>query len=138
MPKMVAYNPKPKVATAALANQQVQTWLRDTAFEFQREMQDYPAFQPWKSRPPRSGPRKDGRRTGMYGRGWTKPPRFSVNSVTVVNDVTYAGWVGGKKSRSSRPYQARHMAARGWKSITDVKDVVAQRTIPKSARIIAI
>jgi hypothetical protein len=107
----------------------VDRWLRDFAFAVQSEMADYPPWRPWR-RPPRSGPRRGGRRTGGYGRGWTLAARFTPNSVTLVNPVTYAVFVGGPRRGNRGERQARAMAARGWKSISDVAPAIARRLRP--------
>lgn len=84
--------------------------------EFMRQMQDYPGAQPWKNPPPKSGPRKDGRRTGNYGRNW-RVRNKTKTSREIVNDVPYAVWVGGRTDGSG-PKQTANMAQRGWTSIT--------------------
>lgn len=124
--------------SAPLSPTRVQTgmnkWLRDFAFEFVREMQDYPQAQPWKHPPPRTGPRRGGRRTSVYGKGWSAAPRFTPDSVEIINNVQYAVWVGGR--RRGRPGQARAMQARGWKSVSDVGPQVAKRLLPRLSRLV--
>lgn len=134
--KFTAILPKKQPITEAQAKKHVSLWLRNCAFEFQREMQEYPQWQPWTSRPPRTGPRAGGRRTGTYGRGWIGSPRFTADSVTVTNDVRYAGYVGGPTHLSGRDGgQTAVMKARGWKSISDVAEAVAKKSLPAASRI---
>lgn len=114
----------------------VNRWLRDFSFEVIREMQEYPPWRPWKN-PPRSGPRKGGRRTGAYGKGWGSSVTFTPNSVTIRNRVGYAVHVGGPRSGERGRRQAAAMRARGWKSVTDVAPPIAKRMAPVLIRRIA-
>lgn len=103
-----------------------QRFLRDFAFEFTHAMQEYPPWMPWK-RPPTSGPRKGGRRTGNYGRQWFQTFSSGGNRswVTVLNHVEengrqYGIYVGGPKRGVRGRRQAKAMAARGWVSSSTV------------------
>lgn len=91
-----------------------------------KDMKDYPAAQPWRRTPPRTGPRAGGRRTGAYGRGWTQGAR-DYRSVTVENPVGYATYVGG--SKRTRPGQTANMASRNWPSISDVGEKAMARAV---------
>lgn len=119
---------------AGKVQQGLNAWLRNYAFEFQHEMQEYPPAQPWKNPPPKRGLRAGGRRTGTYGRGWTGSTQFTANSVTITNPVRYAVYVGGSKRK--RPGQTRVMAGRNWKSVSDVGPEVAKRTLPQLSKLI--
>lgn len=110
------------------AQAQIDGYLHDFAAEFQHEMATYPPAQPWKN-PPKTGLRAGGRRTGNYGRGWNGSAKYSKTDVTFINPVGYAKWVGGKE-------QARSMARRGWKKVTDVAPLVAKRTLPKWKKLV--
>jgi hypothetical protein len=131
--RIEAILPKKKLDPANV-QRGLNTWLRDFAFEFQREMQEYPAAKPWKN-PPRSGLRKGGRRTGTYGKGWTGAPQFTSDSVTIINRVGYAVYVGGAKRK--RPGQTRVMAGRQWKSVSDVGPEVSRRILPRLSKLIS-
>src|SRR5256885_1239310 len=72
------------------------------------EMQRYPPEREWKTRPPSSGPRAGGRRTGELKHGWQA--EFSSTSVHVYNDSPHAAYVQGKK-------QTRSAKERGWKAL---------------------
>lgn len=108
----------------------VDRFLRDFSFRVVREMQDYPAARPWKHPPPKEGPRKGGRRTGDYGKGWGLAPQFTGNSVTLWNSVQYAVYVGGPKRGSRGKRQAKAMRERGWKSVSDVAPAIARELRP--------
>lgn len=104
----------------------VDNQLLDLALEFQKNMQYYPPWQPWKNPPPKSGPRAGGARTGNYGRGWgivTDVKAGGRNSISILNDVTYARYVGGPHG-----VQANALASRGWPSLEDVAvDTLAEQ-----------
>lgn len=109
----------------------IDRFLRDFAFGVVREMQEYPPARPWKHRPPSSGPRKGGRRTGFYGREWGVGVRFGANRVEVVNRAVYAVYVGGPvPGRGPGRRQAHALRARGWKSVSDVAPVLRRRFRP--------
>jgi hypothetical protein len=115
---------------AAVSSSRGQRGLEDALNAFAQivlsEMAVYPQWRPWR-RPPRTGPRAGGRRTGAYGKGWrVQKDRFKPwSSIEITNSVSYAGWVGGP--RGGRPGQARHMRARGWKSVSDVAPRAAKK-----------
>ncbi len=79
--------------------------------QVQADLKQYPPARPWKH-PPKSGPRKGGRRTGDLGRGWGLNRQDSGNTVTITlaNPVSYATYVQG-------PRQARAMHIRGWEKV---------------------
>lgn len=120
MAKFKAILPKrmPSPSTNELENG-LNRHLRDFATKFQSEVQEYPTWKPWKSKPPTSGPRRGGRRTGAYGKGWVGSPRFTKNSVTITNSVPYAIYVAGTK-------QTRVMKERGWPRVKEVGERVAR------------
>lgn len=123
-----------KVWQANAGETHINLALRDFAFEFQRVMATYPPAKPWKNPPPKTGPRRGGRRTGNYGRGWTSPPKFSRDRVVMENNVSYSAWVGG--SKKTNPGQARALAARGWISQDDaIKDVRKRVPLPPWSRV---
>ena len=103
----------------------VDRFIRDAAAFTVNQLQDYPPARPWKNRPPKSGPRAGGRRTGAYGRGWPVGLRVQRDRFVVYNTVAYAAWVGG--SRRTYPGQARAMQARGWKSVDDVIPIIRRK-----------
>jgi len=108
----------------------IDRWLRDFANATVAEMQDYPPAQPWKSRPPRRGPRAGGRRTGNLGRMWGTSISYTRNSVTIVNRTRYAAYVQGPRDRRKGVPQARAMRKRGWQSVQDVAPKLAKRFKP--------
>jgi hypothetical protein len=114
----------------------VHDWLRDFAFTVIREMQDYPTARAWKNRPPQRGPRREigntgiGRRTGMYGRTWPLGVTFMTDAVVIENRTPYAVYVGGPKRGGKGARQTAAMAARGWRSVSDVAPAVATRLRP--------
>lgn len=87
-----------------------------------RDMTDYPPVLPWAHGFPKKGPRRGGRRTGAYGRGWQLSLHRRATVVEVTDPVSYAVFVGGPKSGRRGRRQARFMARRGWPSITTVVD----------------
>lgn len=119
-PKLVAILPAKFQVDSTKIQTGVNTWLRNFAYDFQREMQTYPAALPWRSRPPKRGLRAGGRRTGRYGQGWSAAPTFTQDSVTIENKVDYAEYVGGRG-------QTRVMAGRNWPKITEVAPRVAEK-----------
>lgn len=94
--------------------------VRGFSGEMVRVMANYPPARPWRSRPPRTGPRAGGRRTGNLGRGWRMLRRGQLHWVTF-NLVEYVGFVQG--FRRGRPRQTRVMQQRGWQQV----DTEAQR-----------
>lgn len=85
-------------------------------------LKTYPPWMPWTSRPPKTGPRAGGKRTGTLGRNWTssfvRTAKGSgtvgslIMSVQVANKTSYASYVQGTT-------QTRVMAARGWPKVND-------------------
>lgn len=98
--------------------------LKRFQVEAQRELQRYPPWRPWKYPPPKSGPRRDGRRTGSLGRNWGSYRLESGKQITLENKTEYARYVQGDAKT-----QARHMAARGWQRVDEVGRVAARRAI---------
>ena len=73
------------------------------------------------SKYPSQRPGSTYRRTGEYGRRWTRRgPRILGKDLVaeVGSNLEYAPYVGGSKSR--RPGQARSSARAGWESIDEV------------------
>lgn len=118
---VVAVLPKKPGADPLKEQLRIKAALTEFAFEAQRDMQKYPAWQPWTSRPPSSGPRKGGRRTGTYGRTWRVSWRGKY-TVEIGNNTAYARFVGGPKGT-----QTRVMAGRGWPSISTVGPAAMKR-----------
>lgn len=106
-----------ELISAARGQAAIDKVLATFQVEIQKRMQAYPAAQPWKNPPPKTGLRAGGRRTGTYGRNWASGANVTRDkaSVTVENRTPYAAWVGGSKGK--RPGQARALAARGWTSV---------------------
>lgn len=138
MSKLVAILPKNKFLKSSNTRRtNIQAALDDLADDLIFTMQYYPPKQPWKigtrvkgpegrTGPNRrvvnlgylkSGPRKGGRRTYKYRRGWRKVKK--PYSIEVINKVKYAVWVGGSR-RSRGPKQTNEMRRRGWLSTSDV------------------
>lgn len=90
------------------------------------DLANYPPAQPWTSRPPRTGPRAGGRRTGTLGRNWRLPSslrtvrRGTERRVEVVNLTEYAVYVQGPPDGPEGARQTPVMAARNWPNITEV------------------
>lgn len=105
--------------------------LDSLADDIVKRMSVYPTAQPWKSRTPKTGLRKGGRRTGNYGRNWRKVNR-SKGAVDVINPIRYAVWVGGPNDKG--PGQTSNMKRRGWPSITDVGREEAKKHRPAMIR----
>lgn len=102
--------------------------LKDFGVTAQKKLQTYPAAQPWKN-PPKTGPRRGGKRTGSYGRGWAGSMKVSgYTSVELTNNVTYAVYVGGPTSGGGQ-HQTRVMSARGWPNVTQVGQEAAAEAI---------
>lgn len=114
----------------------VKKWLEEVGHEFQEAMSVYPPKTPWKYGFPKKGPRRGGRRTGAYRKGWDTPIVVTQYTVTALNNVEYARYVGGPiRSRGgSGATQARHMRARGWPSQTIVGPAVVRRKLPEIRR----
>lgn len=71
------------------------------------DLKKYPPAQPWKSKPPKTGLRAGGKRTGTLGRNWSMSKSVS-GSVEVMNETPYADWVQGE-------HQTHVMSQRNWK-----------------------
>ena len=93
-----------------------------------RGMALYPPALPWTSRPPRTGPRAGGRRTGGLGRNWRISQHRRAALIEVANPTDYAGFVQGPPRGRKGYRQTAVMAARGWQTIT----VVNQRHWPSA------
>lgn len=75
----------------------------------------YPPWRPWKSRPPRTGPRAGGRRTGALGKSISYRVSTGPGSITLQvgsRGVRYATYVKGRR-------QTRVMAERAWRKFLD-------------------
>lgn len=74
----------------------------------------YPPWRPWSSRPPASGPRRGGRRTGALGKSWEyNVGALGSGSIALrvqSKGVKYARYVQGRN-------QTRVMRGRGWKTV---------------------
>lgn len=128
--KVKAILPRRSIRTEEL-RAGVQREMRAFARDFQREMSEYPPPRPWQGRTPKTGPRADGQRTGRYGLGWQSEPILTPLTVTIVNRVPYARYVGGPHG-----VQRDYLAARGWNSIDDIGPDVADRRIPALVQLI--
>lgn len=135
--RLRAILPKEKITTL-YTKKRIQTWLKDVGEQFQREMGEYPAKQAWKHGEPTKGPRRGGRRTGAYRKGWQNTPLIIREaSVVALNPVPYARYVGGpKRSSGGRTRQAKHMRARGWQSQSDVGPAIVRRNLPKLRKLV--
>lgn len=126
MVKLEAIVPK-KYTSAGIAKKGLRNILETFAFEAQRDLQKYPAAQPWKSTPPKSGPRKDGRRTGTLGKNWGITAKTGT-SITVSNHTPYASYVQGPKDKGGREGgQIANMRERGWPNVSDVGEAAKKR-----------
>lgn len=123
-----------KYHNAALAKKALDQFLLNFKGEAQRELQQYPTWQPWKN-PPKKGPRAGGKRTGNLGRGWNTYHLVSGQSITMLNPTTYAGYVQG--SGPKQPYvkgksQTAVLRARGWPAVDEVGERALKTAIAKS------
>jgi hypothetical protein len=107
----------PSVLNAVMAQAKINVELVSFGGEMVRTMADYPEARPWKSRPPRTGPRAGGRRTGQLGRNWKT--RHGPSFIEVFNDVGYPGYVEGYAKGAKGQRQTRVMRARGWQRIDE-------------------
>lgn len=116
--RLRAIVPKSQITTEGM-QQRINGWLLGIAEDFKKEMQVYP---------PKLN--KGGyQRTFRYRRGWRDAiPRISNNSAIVENFVPYARLVGGP--RRGPHHQRPDMAARGWRSTTDVVPAIVARHKP--------
>ena len=120
--------------SAALAKKALDRFLLNFKGEAQRELQQYPAWQPWKN-PPKKGPRAGGKRTGNLGRNWNTYQLVSGQSLTMTNPVSYAPYVQGTGPK--QPYvrgksQAKALRARGWPAIDEVAGRALKAAIAKT------
>jgi len=135
--RLLALKPSRRVVAVKGLQTRVDRELRDFAGDFIRTMATYPAAMPWKGRTPKSGPRRGGRRTGTYGKGW----RLGVvmpGSIEAVNRVEYAVHVGGPKTGAKGKRQAEVMAARHWPNLTEVSDRLWAQHKPAIQRAISV
>jgi hypothetical protein len=117
--KFTAIVPTRMVGDAMMRRAKLDGLMKDIAIEAQKQLQEYPPWSPWK-RPPKTGLRAGGKRTGTLGSGWGSYQLVSGRSVTLENKTEYAQYVQGR-----RGMQTRAMEARGWKRVDDVaKDAV--------------
>ncbi|KKM93546.1 hypothetical protein LCGC14_1207370, partial [marine sediment metagenome] len=84
--------PKKPVVDLKVPNR-VNAVMRQGGGDLVRLRKTYPPALPWTSRPPRTGPRAGGQRTGQLARGWQV--KFGRGSFEVWNLVAYAGYVQG-------------------------------------------
>lgn len=148
--KLKAILPK-QVIDPEYSKRQIIKWLIEVSDDFAREMIVYPPITPWQGRLkaklspyPKKGVRMGGARTLRYMRGWMKRPRMTLSnnySAEIINYVPYAVYVGGPKfgpgvSPSRRYFQAKHMAARGWKSVSDVGPKIRAKHEARLRRVI--
>lgn len=87
------------------------------------DLSNYPAAQPWKSRPPTKGPRKGGRRTGTLGRNWRIgriTRQRNRRSIEVVNRTDYAVHVQGPAWGPKNRRQTAEMKSRNWPNVSEV------------------
>ncbi len=119
----VAINPKPKepIADPSALLEQI---LGSAGFSgrVNRELATYPPAQPWKSRVPKKGPRKGGRRTGTLGRNWRiyVEQRRDTWQFGTRNRTAYAIHVEGPVPGEEKRRQTQTMRDRGWPNITRV------------------
>lgn len=103
------------------------------------DLSDYPEARPWKSRPPTSGPRRGGRRTGTLGRNWRpRGPRLTAQGLVTEarNDTDYAIHVQGPPKGRKGRRQTKVMRDRGWPNVTTVGHNQWRRTHPEVVRIL--
>lgn len=139
--RMTAINRRRPHRTAGQILIEVDRTLRNFALDLVSIQTKYPARKPWKPRAdgspsePRSGPRKGGKRTGIYGKGW-RIIVTRVGEIVVENRVEYAVYVGGDPSDPSPLHQTQVMRDRGWTSVTEEADKLIRtkyRNIMRSA-----
>ena len=135
--RLRAILPKEKIS-ALYPKKRIQAWLKDVGEQFQEAMSEYPGKQPWKHGEPKKGPRRGGRRTGAYRKGWQNTPLIITEaSVTALNPVPYARYVGGpRRSTGGRTRQAKAMRARGWQSQTDVGPAIVRKNLSKLTKLV--
>lgn len=95
--------------------------------QVEADMKQYPAWTPWKSRPPKTGRRAGGRRTGDLGRSWGykvttgRAVELRVESDTGKLERPYNRYVQGKK-------QTKVMRGRGWRKVSTLFAVRQRET----------
>lgn len=113
--------PKRQITSAGI-QERVNQWFREVARDFKKEMAVYP-----------NEGKNIYKRTFKYKRGWLEAtPHITSNSVSVINDVEYARFVGGPKYRG----QTRRNRRAGWRSTTDVVPFVVTKHRAKLDKII--
>lgn len=85
--------------------------LKNWAERVKEEVAIYPPWTPWKSRPPKTGPRAGGRTTGALGRAWRIESSFGC--IKVVNDIDYSPYVVGVN-------QVSWQRERGWPRLQEI------------------
>lgn len=108
---------------AAEAQKKLDEFFKRAMTLAQKELQTYPAWQPWKN-PPRAGLRAGGKRTGNLGKNWSTWNLISGKSITMENKIKYSPYVQGTKKT-----QARSLAARGWPRVDEVGKRAVQKAI---------
>ena len=127
----------PKRPPVTVNAQAIRAGLERFASDMVKEMQAYPGWMPWKSRPPKAGPRAGGKRTGILGKGWIYSD-LRPTQVLITNPVPYAGYVQGYRGRGTKgEKQTKVMMARGWQSISDRAKTVWAKHVPFLKLIIA-
>lgn len=133
---MLAFEAIVPIKTVEFDAAKVQRQLRAFGTGVVATMQTYPSAKPWKNRPPRTGPRRGGRRTGSYGRSWgmkSLKDRVEIASGLVSRPLKYSGYVGGWLTVNARKgqRQSRVMKQRDWPSIETVTNELWKKHLPK-------
>lgn len=116
-----------RYVSAANAKKSMDVLLLNCKEEATRLLQTYPGWQPWK-RPPLTGLRAGGKRTGTLGRGWGTHTLKSGKSIEMTNPTKYAKYVQG----NSKTEQARALGRRGWTTVDVVGPEAAKRAISRT------
>ncbi len=135
--RLIALKPRRQVVAVQGLVPRIDREVRDYIVAMSGRMATYPPARPWTSRPPKSGPRAGGRRTGTLGRSWQLGMAFrrlGPGAAELVNRVPYAVWVQGPRGR--RPGQTAVMASRGWQNIRDEAQAEWERRKPRIQRIL--
>lgn len=117
-----------KTVSAARAQKSLDDLLLNCKEEAMRLLQTYPTWRPWSSRPPLTGPRAGGKRTGTLGRGWGSYTLRSGKQIELTNATSYAQYVQG----NSKTQQARALARRGWTTVDVVGPAAAKAAISRT------
>lgn len=112
--RIIPIVPKRPIINAQIPTQ-VSNEIRRMGQSASAKLRKYPPAKPWTSRPPATGPRAGGRRTGALGRSWEL--RFFTGGFEVVTKIPYGSFVQGPRGQ-----QTGVMAARGWLSVTTAGD----------------